>query len=115
MCRGRATMRDNVSVWSVVAMPLVLLTACVPDGSSEDQASEDGPVLVSENVGLISEALDPPGPIETVTLNITSDTSLRASQVNKNFGTATNLDINRSVVAVDATVLRNAMPSSDYI
>jgi hypothetical protein len=108
-------MRDNVSVWSVVVMPLVLLTACAPDGSSEDQSSDEGAELVSEDVGLISEALDPPGPIDTVTLNITSDTSVRSSAVNKNFGTAANLDINRSFVAVDATALTNAMPMGDFV
>lgn len=109
-------MRDHVSVWGTAVLPLMLLTACVPHGSGDDQAGSDsGAEGAPSDVGLVSEALDTPGPIETVTLDITSDTSVRSSTPNKNFGTQANLDINRTLLAVDATTLKNAMPSSDYV
>jgi hypothetical protein len=96
-------------------MPLLLLTACAPDGSSGDQGSDETAALVSEDVGLVSEALDPELPVDTVTLDITSDTSVRSSTPNKNFGTQNNLDINRSLIAIDQMVLKNALPRNDYV
>lgn len=111
-------MRKHVmSILNVLALPLVLLAACAieegadaPNSEGESEAVE----VAEGDVGELSEALETQ-PVDTVTLNITSDTSVRASQPNKNFGTQGSLDVNRGLVIVDQTTLSNATPHGDYV
>jgi hypothetical protein len=57
----------------------------------------------------------PTQPVDTIVLNVTADTSVRASAPNTNFGAARTLDVNRALVMVDQNTLQNAMPQGDYV
>jgi hypothetical protein len=109
---AEVTMRNYLK--SVVVWPLLALSACAPSADGDDPSAANA--LTVEEVGLEVEPLvDPPGPIDTVTLNITADTSVRASATNKNFGSANTIDINRALLVVEQTTLKAAMPNSDFI
>jgi hypothetical protein len=99
-----------LSILSVIVVPCVLLSACANE--EWDGSSSEGE-LESPDVDELSQALVQP--VDTVTLNVTADTSVRVSTPNKNFGTAGSLDINRGLVMVDATTLKNATPQGDYV
>lgn len=93
-------MRDYLRV---VIWPMLILSACAENANGE--------------VGLASEALLADGPIDTITLNLTADTSIRSSalQTNRNFGSATALDLDRSLVIVQQSTLKPQLPNSDYV
>lgn len=69
------------------------------------------------DVGLASEELLADGPIETVSLNLTADTSIRSGvlSTNRNYGSASALDLDRSLVIVDQATLKPQLPNSDYV
>lgn len=105
-------MRNHVmSVLSVLVLPIVMFSACVATGDPDALGSEgelDSPV-----VGVVVEALVQP--VDTVTLNLTADTSVRASTPNKNYGSASSIDVNRGLVKIDDATLQAAMPDGDYV
>jgi hypothetical protein len=103
-------MRDHIlSVLSVLLLPLVL-PACAANEAWDAQNSETEPD--ASTVGELTEALSSQ-PVDTLTFFAVADTSVRASAVNKNFGKATSLDINRGLVMFDATALKNATLAGD--
>jgi len=69
------------------------------------------------DVGLASEELLAEGPVETISLNLTADTSLRSGLLtsNRNFGTASAIDLDRSLVIIEQGTLKPQLPNSDYV
>jgi hypothetical protein len=92
-------MRDYLRA---VVWPLLMLSACADSGVE---------------VGLASEELLADGPIETISLNLTADTSIRSGllSTNRNYGTANALDLDRSLVIVEQGTLKPQLPNSDYV
>lgn len=91
---------------------MLVTSACAVDPGSDyassDPEQEREAVEVAETLEALSQ------PVDSITLNVTADTSVRTSSANKNFGTNTTLDINRTLLRVDGTQLLNALPQGDY-
>lgn len=96
-------MRSVAKILTVTGMQLALLSV---------GAAQEAPTVNSETT---AARVVPTQPVDTVVLNVTADTSVRVSTPNINFGNARTLDVNRALVMVDQTTLRNAMPGGDYV
>jgi hypothetical protein len=51
----------------------------------------------------------------SVTLNVTQDTSIRLSAPNKNFGSSSELDVNRALVKLEPAELASVLRPGDYV
>lgn len=92
-------MRDYLKA---VVWPLLLLSACAESGVE---------------VGVASEELLADGPVETISLDLTADTSIRSGllSTNRNYSTANALDLDRSLVIIEQETLKPQLPRSDYV
>lgn len=79
--------------------------------------SDDPTAGNAEAAGAVAVAgiQDPLAAPASATLNVTSDTSIRASNPNLNFGTTPTLDINRGLLRVDPTALSAVVSPTDYV
>ena len=55
------------------------------------------------------------GNVDTLTFSPQADAAIRGSAANTNFGSATSLDINRSVIAVDAAAIKASVGPHDVV
>ena len=106
--RDYPTRVRGVNIW-----PLLVLTACTGQASAQLTGSSEAPDAVDP--GVVSEPILADGPIETVTLDLTADTSIRSWPADRNYGSADSLDVNRALVIVEQTTLKAALPDGDYV
>lgn len=100
---------------AMVGMGCLLgLWGCTDYQGANEVAAELGLAGSPAAADVVSQA----APLEqsaTVTLPVTSDTSVRASAPNQNFGTSTTLDVNRSLLKLETSALTSAVGATDYV
>ncbi|MEY4582110.1 MAG: hypothetical protein RL701_6813, partial [Pseudomonadota bacterium] len=90
---------------------LLVVAGCAEYAGPEakDLGAAGGPGFASR-----SAALEQPT-TSLLQLNITSDTSLRLSAPNQNFGASPSLDVNRGLLKLEPAALSGAVATSDYV
>lgn len=95
------------------AVPLLLLSACASELSSDATNIEEPPEVSVVKQPLLDQ------PIDTLTFNLTADTSIVGGfgTTNRNYGTQKSLPVNRGLVMADSATLSSAWTphGGDYI
>ena len=97
------------------AQSLVVILSCGLAACMDYQDAESpsfGGAAGSPAVASIQAPLEQEAP---VTLDVSSDTSVRGSNPNINFGTTPTIDINRGLLQVKQSVLAGAVAPTDYV
>lgn len=104
-------MRDCSRCALGLVVSLLVLSACT-DFQDTGGPYYGGGAAGSPSVASIQSPLEQPA---SVSLTISSDTSVRQSNPNINFGTTPTLDINRGLVKVEPAALTGAVGPTDYV